>query len=67
MRTVTITAIRKPDEAGMPIIKIWRTFRWKSKPSFKKFISDYAQNLSKRIWRIAGEGSGIEVSVHEEN
>ena len=65
-REVIITATRhKTDHPDDNDIRFTRRIIWRSKPSFKKFISEYAEIMKKRLYRVAGDGKKLEVTIEE--
>lgn len=46
-------------------IRFTRRIRWRDKPSFQEFIQDYAEKMKKRLYRVAGLGKKLEVTIEE--
>jgi len=58
-QVVKITATRHMNNPNDSNIVFSRTFKWQDKTSFSEFIDDYLQGMMARLYRIAGDGSGI--------
>ena len=64
-KEVVITAIRHKTNPNDSDIRFTRRFVWRDKPSFKKFINDYCEGMLKRLYRVAGNGKRLEVTIEE--